>query len=78
MKLKVTQRHIDKGIPNNHCFCPIALACQDAGMLFPEVSFWNIVDRDRVYLTGLKTLKFISDFDRGKKVKPFSLWMIPL
>lgn len=79
MNIKVTQKMIDKGL---QCFskkCPIALAFTDKG-------FDVIVDLDTVEFNSKrdskeiplnkKIQKFISNFDSGRKVKPFS-FVIP-
>lgn len=71
--VKVTQEHIDKGIPSDLCNCPIALAMKD-NFTFVEIN-GNVrcAKNETIYrgLLGPITLKFIKDFDNGREVKPF-------
>ena len=74
MKIKVTKRDVSGGDQDNTASCPVALACRRAGLHSPSVSNSRIYfgkDNERVYLEfPLKVVKFIEDYDSGKKVKP--------
>ncbi len=75
MRVEVTQKHIDEGIPNDPESCPIALAIQDKG-----VSVWVgtqiKLSSDGLWLDTISfahtevSTKFIRDFDRGNGVEP--------
>lgn len=42
MKIQVTQEHIDKGVQHDCNYCPIALACRDAGLEDATVGYSQI------------------------------------
>lgn len=71
MKISVTQDHIDAGLPRSPFSCPIALACQEAGLDNPGV--------DQVFIDAVGVHAaippaascFIGDFDGGRSVQPF-------
>lgn len=76
MKIKVTKRNIQDGVPKSYEYCPIALALRD---IFGTVS----VNPDKIRIirpeTGRKKFlplpqearNFIRLFDDGGTVKPF-------
>ena len=71
--IKVTQEDIDKATPASCCYCPIARALRRA---FPRrrVAVGPIfitVGRERAY-PPVKACEFITAFDSGRTVKPFS------
>ncbi|AXH46556.1 hypothetical protein SEA_ROBINSPARKLES_111 [Gordonia phage RobinSparkles] len=89
MRVTVTQKHIDKGLPCRSYACPIAEAINDKGYV-------SSVTDESVYITSKseaarannsddvnwkkytlpKSAKqFVNDFDSGKKVKPFTFEM---
>jgi hypothetical protein len=76
MLIKVTQKHIDAGIPKNACFCPIAAAVRELG--FNEIALDDSVavikkkegHWDTVSVPS-SVKKFIAKFDSGKFVEPF-------
>ncbi len=82
MKIKVKQKDIDAGVPNNALYCPLAIAIKRARL-------WNwkfgrvIVGRDDVTVLDSSSLKVIETytlppearhfrfkFDKGLPVKP--------
>ena len=72
MKVRVTQEHIDEGIPQECGFCPIAIAIRDQ---YPNESInvdgEEITIGDNHYLTPESAADFIHRFDFGGKVSPF-------
>jgi len=86
MKVRVLQKHIDKGIPGRILSCPIALAIQEK-RLTKSVSVGNIeVERQLTYGKKIYYLLprgatiFIDRFDKGKFVRPttFNFRPVPL
>lgn len=86
MKVEVTQKHIDSGVKNNTCLCPIALAIRDknkgnAIVTSHEVETtsdsWTsdtlIVTR---WLLPTKAMAFINKFDSNMSVEPFEFELI--
>jgi len=72
MKIHVTEKHIKKGVGFNPWKCPTAKAIQEATGRKPTVtSEWYGFNNEELSLPK-KVTKFIDNFDRGKKVKPFS------
>ena len=81
MKIKVCQTHIDKGTPHNIKSCPIALAIKDHPTIKKLKKNLRVrVTDDSVtidntgprYLLSSRAKRFITRFDEGFKVKPFS------
>lgn len=83
VKIKVTDKHIKKGIDGSTTHCPISLALSDDKSLnvlavstgFHFCYMHTEKDTYRADLTK-KARKFISDFDSGKKVKPMEATLI--
>jgi hypothetical protein len=75
MKIEVTQEHIEKGVPEEECNCPIALAIRDAFNVEElEVSVNATVIRvgfDHCP-TPEEAEAFVCDFDDGRSVRPFT------
>lgn len=73
--INVTQEHIDRGKVGSTYACPIALACRDAGLLSPFVT-WDIIewggDEGVTLPTPHTAQTFIEDFDAEEQVVPFS------
>lgn len=83
MKFEVTQDHIDRGEPGDHCNCPIALAIKEQlPDRLVDVSYDYIMIGEKQYTIPLQCQRFISgfdgrmevgrSFDGPKYVKPFS------
>lgn len=78
MIIKVEQKHIKKGKPRNINFCPVALAIaeQVEGLSSVRVRQTDIgIGKDGyIYYTNSppKVCMFVSNFDEGMPVKPFS------
>lgn len=86
VKIKVTEEHIKAGKRGDCNACPIALAVLDAVMV-PAVRAnmfgLSLICSDRGYPDNEyishanytpKVARFISDFDRGNHVKPFTFY----
>lgn len=78
MIIKVTQEHIDKGIPEDTMACPIALALYDAGFKGYDVDIITATDKACAKRLDSKEIilpnicrDFILDFDHGGLVQPF-------
>jgi hypothetical protein len=78
MIINVTKDDIEKGIPKNAVFCPVALALH---RVFPDadvsVSGTLIIVNNSGKLNLLYSISndvhyFITNFDKGKHVEPFS------
>ena len=75
MKIKVEQKHIDKGVPKHQSCCPVALAFKDAGFKDAHVmSFGTYVnkgyDDEQFWFHSTPISEFIADFDKERPVKP--------
>jgi hypothetical protein len=72
MKVKIEQRHIDKGVRGNKHFCAIAQALIE---LFPDKKISVTGDRviigDKQYYLYAKGREFIIEFDALKDPEPF-------
>lgn len=73
----VTQQHISKGQRRSCSGCPVGLAVADLGfkwVLVAEdfIEWWRPDLTGRRYMLPLKAKDFISRFDKGQHVKPFS------
>ena len=76
MRIKVEQKHIDKGVPMGQDSCPVALALKDKGFRDIRVmSFGTYVnsgyDDERFWFHSAETSEFISNFDNKRPVRPF-------
>lgn len=79
MQIRVTEKHIKEGIKGSCKSCPIAVAVLetvgDAKAVNVGGSVAFIYDEDWVRQTSplpLEAETFISEFDQGFKVKPFT------
>lgn len=75
--INVTQEHIEKGKVGMTNSCPIALACSDAGLPTPFVTWdtieWGPQGEDGIAVpTPHIAQTFIEDFDAEEYVVPFS------
>lgn len=77
--ITVKQKHIRKGIPFDHCNCPIALAVEDrlhaTDLTTIKVSWDRIVLGEQVYELPRSARRFISKFDTNEKVTPFAFYL---
>ena len=84
----VEQRHIDAGDRKCACHCPVALAIRETTGLEPNVgpgrlvlysiAHFNVLDKAHdEYQDGWRVSEFITQFDRGAQVFPFS-FQIPV
>lgn len=80
MKIKVEQRHIDKGEREEPCYCPIALAAREAfgtdGVMVFLRGIWIDWDEDACAASGhyplpSEAIQFYRDFDDLQNVTPF-------
>jgi hypothetical protein len=71
MKIDVTQEDIANGVREDGTSCPIALACERAGLYAPNVDNEIATDEGNYNMTA-EAIRFIEDFDSGQPVKPFS------
>lgn len=74
MKVIISKKEIEQGVPNRCLFCPIALSLrkllgEDKGI---RVYQHRLEIDYNVYILPLKAQTFIARFDKGKSVKPFS------
>ena len=74
MKIRITQQDIDNGRKGYTRGCAIALALKEE-FVFASVSGWVHVD-GKYYLAQDEVRDWISDFDRGKPVKPITIELI--
>lgn len=84
MKVDVTQEDIDRGMPKRCSFCPVAKAIQRATgnkYFYVAVSGSELCDSVRAvtrtdYIDAIdlppEVLVFLTRFDAGKPVEPFS------
>lgn len=75
IKVKVEQKHIDKGIKESPTFCPIALALRDLN-INTYIGSDLLKMRHLTVLLPEEAVKFIEDFDDGKMVQPFEFTTI--
>lgn len=76
MKIKVTRKHIEDGVRHTADRCPIALALKDFGFAtygMVRVNLGSIEVCGATVSTPRKARQFITAFDKGKKVRPFTL-----
>lgn len=76
VRINVTQRDIDRGIPFSSWSCPVALAIRRHSQLADYFVGRNyfvkgecIIDDMAIPLPEV-TIRFVSDFDAGRPVKP--------
>ena len=79
MKIEVTQKDIDLGVPEDTCNCPVARAAKRV-LGARRYPFLEVSD-ERIYLHSgwwegkplpEDARQFIRDFDRGWTVEPFT------
>jgi hypothetical protein len=77
MIIPVTTKHIERGIKQDTCLCPIALALTAVGFTEVKVSESDIrfTHGQKPYRIwhGRAILNFIYDFDTGHAVQPFEI-----
>ena len=75
-KIEVTAKHIKEGKKKVGSSCPVALACRDVFQMSRiMVGYVTLdIDSEKVNLSQ-KATDFISRFDEGEKVKPFSFYV---
>lgn len=66
MKFKVTREHIDSGIREECCSCPIALAVKPNFFCYTHFKIDG-----KVYMTPQEVFNFVHLFDSGVHVEPF-------
>jgi hypothetical protein len=80
MKIQVTQENIDQG-NSFSSECPVALACQDAGLAYVDVSYpaslpleiqWGAEQPMQHAVAPRSVRRFVEAFDKGQPVKPFN------
>lgn len=81
LKINVSQRDIQKGVPTSRSKCPIARACKRhklSSVCVDPDRVWFVFGR-RYYCSFLpkKARQFTGAFDRGEKVKPFCFTLNP-
>ena len=81
MKIEVTQKDINKGLPGEYALCPIALAFKrrtNFKQVYVNSKSIEVVytaqkiNYDKTYMLPKKAQTFIKRFDRQESVKPFS------
>lgn len=74
MKIKVTRKHIEQGERLETRSCPIALAFKDLGWGSVQVYTLKVYKKKKgkKYLLPSSAIKFITKFDEGKTVRPFT------
>ncbi len=71
--IRVKQKHIDKGVQRSFEACPIAHAIlEQAAMESVKVGLCAVAIDGLPYCLPPIAKKFARDFDKGRKVKPFS------
>ncbi len=71
LTFKVTQDHIDRGIPIKSKHCPLALAIQEAtGQYDVSVGGWTLTLDNTTYYVPNNMRDWVLDFDLGRPVKP--------
>jgi len=82
MKITVTQKDINKGIPRIGDKCPIALAIKRKTHKYVQVgctyAWVKLKNRMVTYVLPDTVVQFIKDFDENRKVRPFSVKLKPL
>lgn len=73
MRIKVTQKHIKKGKVASCGECPVALAIKERLQSNDVAVFISSVNINVLpYILTQKAARFVKDFDKGKRVRPFS------
>ena len=77
MRIRVTQDHIDKGVPMQGEECPVAIAIKECTDLDPVVVGYNVirgrtVNREMFIANSPQQVSdFVSHFDGSEAVMPF-------
>ena len=75
VKIKVKQKHIDKGVRSSSSCCHIALAMKDKGYTDVYVDYFGMTYETKKYEWAgelpSEAKKFIEHFDDEEKVEPF-------
>jgi hypothetical protein len=81
MKIEVTRNDINNGVPHEENCCAIALAikrqvkCQSVTV--EDANGWITIDDDSYGAIDADAVnRFISDFDDGQEVSPFTLELV--
>ncbi len=77
LRVRVTKKHIEKGVREDAAKCPIACRLREMGFTDVEVFPENMILVVRPYYratpkTPPRVSRFIMEFDDGKPVKPIS------
>lgn len=80
MKIRVTRADIRKGVRDSYTKCPIARALKRHKIYFEEINEGMVIQNyhedgeedGRGIDLPRRACNFISDFDAGNKVKPFT------
>lgn len=72
LEIDVTYTDIKKGVRNSLHNCPIALAAKRAGLKDVVVDGYSIAISNLCRTLPQKVSTFVSKFDHGDKVEPFS------
>lgn len=77
IKIKVTQKDIDRGIKGSVFACPLALAASrkiDGPIKVGEDQLGDVhlLTHEDDFKLPLKAVKFYYDFDTGRPVRPFT------
>lgn len=72
MKVHVTPKHINQGSKFNCESCPVALALREATKKWVRVYGSQLNVGHIIYKTPDIVISFLTDFDSGRDVKPFS------
>lgn len=76
IRVEVTQRDIDKGYANSCKSCPVALALRRVFHTAKvDVDSFFITIKGHHHMVTTDVLSFMSDFDRGLRVKPFTFFL---
>ncbi len=78
IKIEVTERDISFGKRDDCKRCPIAIAARRVGLNQLEVGGWYLTSGNTTYTLTKKARDFITDFDGGLQVSPFSFTICSL
>ena len=70
IKVRITQKDIDGGMPESACNCPFALRLKAKGYTEVAVQPRHVLIDNEVYVLSVPAVRWIDDFDRGREVKP--------
>ena len=81
LKLKVTKRHIERGVPNDETQCPIAQCLIDQGadkiVVWEGTIAFSINEMQFSFIPSAGALKFMNRFDNNLPVKPSTFTASP-